>query len=318
MLQDDDGTLVSYYISPGKQGDIMRRKYWAKGESCPVVISFGHDPMLFCMASTTFAWGVPELDVAGYFKGKPVEVIKGKFTGLPIPATAEIVIEGFAPPPEVRNRPEGPFGEWIGYYASGRREGEPIVEIKAIYHRDNPIILGQPPLKPPIPTSYPIPTCSAAAVWSRLEAAGMIGIRGVYGHGPGNRAIMVVSIKQSYIGQVKEVLALTAAFLTGSMAARWIIVVDDDIDPSDLPEVLWAMTSRCCPEDQIEISTGYKTSRTDPSLSPEKIERGDLTTGRLFIDACRPFYRFKKFAPVNRASDELRKKILDKWNYLFT
>lgn len=317
MIQEDDGTIVSFYISPGKQGDVMRRKYWAKGESCPVVMCFGEDPLLFGLASTTFPWGMPEFDLAGYLKGKPIEVIEGPVTGLPIPAAAEIAIEGFGIPPSVRVKPEGPFGEWTGYYASGRRDNEPILEIKAIYYRNDPIITGQPPLKPPVSTWHPIATHSASAIWARLEAAGMLGIKGVYGHGPGERAIIVVSIKQGYIGHPKEVLCLTAVALSGSMAGKYIIVVDDDIDPANLGEVLWAVSSRCVPEDQIEIVRGHKTSRTDPSLPPEKIDRGDISMGRLLIDACRPYHRFSKFAPVNRASNELRSKIEKKWAALF-
>jgi UbiD family decarboxylase len=313
MIQEDDGMIVSFYISPGKQGNVMRHKYWAKGESCPVVMCFGQDPLLFAMAATTFPWGMSEFDVAGYLKGKPIDVIEGPVTGLPIPAAAEIAIEGFSPPPSVKSKPEGPFGEWTGYYASGRREKEPILEIKGIYHRNDPIIHGQPPLKPPVPYAYPISTHSAGAVWARMEAAGMPGLRGVYGHGPGGRAIMVVSIKQGYIGHSKEALFLAAASLSGSMAAKTIIVVDDDIDPANLGEVLWAYSSRCNPEDQIDIVRGHKTSQTDPSLPPHKIARGDISMGRVLIDACRPYYRYNKFAPVNIASDELRSKIAEKY-----
>jgi hypothetical protein len=122
-----------------------------------------------------------------------------------------------------------------------------------------------------------------------MEAAGMPGLRGVYGHGPGGRAIMVVSIKQGYIGHAKEALFLAAASLSGSMAAKTIIVVD------------------------VDIVRGHKTSQTDPSLPPHKIARGDISMGRVLIDACRPYYRYNKFAPVNIASDELRSKIAEKY-----
>lgn len=318
MIQEDDGTIVSHYISPGKHGDIIRNKYWAKGENCPVVMCFGQDPLLFGLAGTTFPWGLSEFDMAGYMKGSPIEVIEGPVTGLPILATAEIAIEGYAPPQSVRSRPEGPFGEWTGYYASGRSESEPILEIKALYYRNDPIINGQPPIKPPISSWYPIPTHSASAIWARLDNAGMPGIVGVYGHGPGNRTIVVVSIRQGYIGHAKEVLFLTAASLSGSMAAKYIVVVDDDIDPANLGDVLWAVSSRCNPEAQIEIVRGHKTSRTDPCLSPEKIEAGDISMGRVLIDACKPYHRFSKFPPVNRASNELRKKIEEKWAEFFT
>ena len=77
----------------------------------------------------------------------PIEVIKGRHTGIPLPADAELVFEGFMPPPEEVAVPEGPFGEWPGYYASSTRP-EPVLKVKAIYHRNDPIIVGAPPVKP--------------------------------------------------------------------------------------------------------------------------------------------------------------------------
>ena len=75
-----------------------------------------------------------------------MEVVKAPITGLPVPANAEIVIEGFVQPGNVK--PEGPFGEWIGYYGSDIRD-EPVIDIKAIYYRNNPILLGCSPQRPP-------------------------------------------------------------------------------------------------------------------------------------------------------------------------
>jgi len=114
MIQDQK--TLSFYVSPGKHGRMMREKYWAKGEPCPVVICFGMDLMLYTLSTISLPWGVSEFDVTGFLKGKPIQVVKGKATGLPIPATAEIAVEGFAPPPSEDVRPEGPFGEWTGYY----------------------------------------------------------------------------------------------------------------------------------------------------------------------------------------------------------
>ena len=74
---------------------------------------------------------------------KPVELVRGKITGLPFPASAEIVLEGFLSNDNRKN--EGPFGEWTGYYASDE-SAQPVLEIEAVYHRNDPIILGVPPL----------------------------------------------------------------------------------------------------------------------------------------------------------------------------
>jgi len=316
VMVHDEKTL-SFYSSPGKHANLMRQKHWNKGEECPVVMSFGEEPFL-CGASTMpLPWGMSELEFTGYMRGKPVDVIKGPITGLPIPATAEVVIEGYAPPPSVDSRMEGPFGEWTGYYGSGRRT-EPVVYVKAIYHRNDPILYGRPPLKAD-DTFYSIPIHSVPFLWNQLEKVGVPGIKGVWVHGRGARVISVVSIKQMYLGHARQVNALAAALLSGgALAGKWSIVVDDDIDPSDWEDVLWALCTRCDPETQIEIVPGFLTSPLDPSIPPEKRERRNFTTAKVMINACRPWHWMKDFAEVNLASPELRKKVFDKWSKLFT
>ncbi len=82
------------------------------------------------------------------------------------------------PPPEEETRPEGPFAEWPGYYATD--EGaEPVVRVGAIYHRNDPILIGQPPAKPTFPGRQPS-LGGMAAIWDALEAAGVPGVTGVW------------------------------------------------------------------------------------------------------------------------------------------
>jgi 4-hydroxy-3-polyprenylbenzoate decarboxylase len=103
----------------------------------------------------------------------------------------------------------------------------------------------------------------------------------------------------------------------GACTGRYIIVVDDDIDPADLGSVIWALTTRCNPEDSIDIVRGFLTSPLDPMLPPEKREKRDFTTSKVIINACKPYHWMKDFPPVNRAGDELRKKVLDRWPDIF-
>jgi 4-hydroxy-3-polyprenylbenzoate decarboxylase len=314
MIQDEK--TLAFHSSPGKHANLIRQKYWGSGKDCPVIIAFGQDMFLFTMSTIGLKWGTSELEVAGYMKGKPIDVIKGSITGLPIPATAEIAIEGFSPPPSVDARPEGPLGEWTGYYASGSRT-EPVVQVRAIYHRDDPIVHGQPPVKPPLNSWYPIPLHSTGMLWNRLEMSGIPGIKSVYMHGPGSRVVAVISIKQGYLGHAKQVGAFVASILSGNSHGRWVIVVDEDIDPTNWESVMWAVTTRCDPETSIEIVRGFLSSRLDPTLPPEKREMGNFTTAKVIINACKPYHWQKDFPPVNRASDELRKKVIEKWSSLF-
>ena len=99
----------------------------------------------------------------------------------------------------------------------------------------------------------------------------------------------------------------------GGYMTKLIIVVDDDINPTDLNEVLWAVVTRANFDTSVNIVQGCWGSRLDPSLPPEKREKGDLTHSAMIIDACKPFYWRDRFPPVNKASKELRTKVIEKW-----
>jgi UbiD family decarboxylase len=313
-VQIHDKDTLGFYVSPGQHAHIMRERYWSKGKDCPVVMCFGQEPLLL-VSSMRLPWGMPEYDFAGYIKGRPIEVIRGEFTGLPIPATAEIAIEGFSPPPSADSKEEGPFGEWTGYYASGSRI-EPVVKIKAIYHRNNPIILGQPPMKPPL-NPFPIPLDTVSSVWEALERAGAQGLKGVWLH-VGSRIILVISIEQMYLGHAKQVATLGAALLCGNACeARYVVVVDEDIDPSNMDNVIWAISTRCNPGKSIDIVRGFTDTPLDPMFSPEERQIGDITTSKVIVNACRPYHWKENFPDVCELSERLRKKVIDKWGYLF-
>ena len=105
----------------------------------------GQDPAVFIVAGTNVAWGTPEYDFIGWMRGGPVEVTRGVSTDLPIPATAEVVLEGEMFPPEAGAEIEGPFGEASGYYGGGARPSA-VTKIHTILYRDDPIVMGDPPL----------------------------------------------------------------------------------------------------------------------------------------------------------------------------
>ena len=311
-----DKNTVGYYQSPGVHGGTIREEYWQRGEDCPVVVCFGQDPMVFAASTMQLPWGVGELDFAGYLKGRPVEVITDDITGLPIPATAEIAIAGFAPPPEKESRMEGPFGEWTGYYAA-EAINRPIIHVKKLYHRNNPILLGAP-LSKAEPAWYEIPIHYAPTIWERLQTAGVLGIKGVWSFGCGNRTIAVVSVKQGYLGHAQLVGTIAAAIPRGSaMSGKYTIVVDEDIDPSNWDEVAWAISTRVDPETAISFLRGHLNTPLDPSVSPEKRAKGDYTMARVIINACKPYHWIKEFAPVISSPPELRKRVREKFGYLF-
>lgn len=310
MVQDKK--TLSIFIEPGKHGDIIRRKYWERGKACPVAVSVGQAPILGVVASAAARQGESEYAVAGGRIGRPVCVVTGRETGLPIPADSELVFEGYMPPLQDDARIEGPFGEWPGYYASDERP-EPVMHVKKIYYRNDPIIIGQPPVKPNYPGRQ-IKIPRVAALWDAIEAAGVPNVKGVWKmSGGGSRFINIVSIKQLHSGHAKMAGLVAAGCGPGAYMTRMVIVVDEDIDITNPSEVLWALATRWDPKTQTDIIDGCWTGYIDPALSPAKREAGDVTTSRMIIYAVRPFYWKNEFPKVNMVSPEYAEEIRRKW-----
>ncbi len=302
---------VGFYISPGKHGRQHREKWFERDEPMPVAVSFGHDPAIFLAGSIEIPFGLSEFDWVGGLKGEPVEVIRGPITGLPIPASAEIAIEGYVNPTE--RLVEGPFGEWTGYYASDKRP-EPVIEVKGLYHRSDPIMLGSPPVKPPSELAYYRSFLRAAAIHEQLEKTGIPGISGVWCHEVGgSRLFTVVAIQQRYAGHAKQVGTVASQCQAGAYLGRFVAVVDDDIDIMDLDDVMWAICTRVDPAGDIDILRRCWSGPLDPMLSPAQKERGEFFNSRAILDATRPYEWRDKFPLVAESSPEIRKKFHDKW-----
>lgn len=315
-LQVHDNNTLGSHISPGHQGGLIREHYWAKGESCPVVAVFGIHPLVWINSMLAFPWGTPELDLAGGLMGSPLKVIKGDYTGLPIPCDAEMAIEGECPPPEVMSKKEGPFGEWPGYYASAGRVA-PVIKVKRVLYRNNPIIVGAPPLKPPA-SGVCTYIFRSVNLWQELEDMGIPGIRGVWHlRGGGPRYFTVISIKQRYSGHAKQVATAAMSTPEGAYHGRFVIVVDDDIDPTNEGDVLWAVGTRCDPATAIDIVRDCWSTPLDPLLTPENRKNRNFANSRAILNACRPFHWKEEFPKVNRASEELREHVLKKHKDLF-
>jgi 4-hydroxy-3-polyprenylbenzoate decarboxylase len=306
-----DRRTLTVFIEPGKQGDVIRRKYWAKGLPCPMAISVGQAPILGMMAGTAFRPGESEYTQAGARIGRPIDVVRGKTTRLPLPADAELVFEGLMPPPEQESRPEGPFGEWPGYFTADGPQ--PVLQVAAVYYRRDAIIIGQPPTKPNY-AGRQVKIASLAALWDALEAAGVPDVRGVWNlQGGGYRFMQVIAIKQQHAGHAK-MAGLVAAGCGASYMNRLVIVVDEDIDITNASEVMWALATRWDPRSQTDIIDGCWTGHIDPRLPPLKRESGDITASRMIIYAVRPFHWKDQFPPVNAIAPDYAEAIRRKWS----
>ena len=310
-----DKNLMSVSLNPGKHGTKMMEKYHSRGEGFPLAVVCGMDPVLFMAAGSPLTGtGESEYDFVGYIKGEPVEIIKGEVTDLPIPASAEIVIEGEIPPPDrLEKRVDGPFGEWRRVYAS---IASPIMEVKSIMFRNDPIMLGVPPLKMHIPFPFSIPLM-ASEIWNVLEYAGIPDVTGVwFGLGLVWPVFCVISIKQGYSGHAKQAALAAASCRANTVGGLFVIVVDDDIDITCEKDVLWAIANRANIEN-IQVINGIQTkagSRKKAPVSGEPAMIGE----RVIIDACWP-YELREQRPVTSCfSEEYQKQILAKFRSFFS
>jgi UbiD family decarboxylase len=302
--------LIGVGLNPGKHGTEMMQKYHKRGESFPLAIVCGMDPVLFLAAcSPLTGWNESEYDFSGWVKGKPVKVLQGATTGLPIPAAAEIVLEGeIPPPPRLQKRMDGPFGEWRRIYNGSPH---PIMEVKSISYRNDPIILGVFPQAMHIPQYFSIPLM-AGEIWNVLEYAGIPDVTGVwFGLGLVWPVFCVISIKQSYSGQAKQAALAAASARANTVGGLFIIVVDDDIDITNEKDVIWAISTRA-DIDSIQVISGIQTKAGAP-----KKAGGPLVNDRVIIDACWPYERRDRYPVIHRFSPEYQEKTLKKFKSLF-
>jgi UbiD family decarboxylase len=306
-IQVHDRNVATVMCSKGKHGNLIMRRYQELGQRCPVAVVVGMHPALFMVAGLEIPYGKNEYDAAGGLLGEPVEVIAGPVTGLPIPANAEIAFEGFASLDDLID--EGPLGEWTGYYAGGLKK-EPAIRVEGMMHRDDPILLGAMPGIPPDDDSFYRCTYRSGAVWNQLEAAGVPEVKGVWAHeAGGSRLWLTVAIKQMYGGHAKQAGLIASQCHAGAYANRFVVVVDDDIDPADMTRVIWAMCTRFEPREGLEILRGCWST----SLDPMAYGPSDPRNARVVIDACVPFGRRESFPQVVRTSAELDQRILAKF-----
>ena len=311
MMIQEDGRSATINAEAGKQGRAQYDRWFAKHGKAPVLASFGHDPLLLMVAGTEVPNTISEYAYAGAMVGEKLSVVRGEVTGLPMPASAEIVVEGWIRPERVLH--EGPFGEWTGYY-SGSRRPVPTIEIERLYFRNDPIILGAPPGKPPNDYSYMRALLKSAMIQDELSKVGVRDVRGVWAHETGGgRLLVVVSITQRFCGHSRQAGYIAAQCQAAAYMNRFVVVVDDDVDPMNLDEVMWAVCTRCEPADDIDIMRKSWGSKVDPLLDNPAIPYNT----RALIDACRPFEKLDTFPRVAQASPGLVRETVAKWKDLF-
>ena len=301
---------IGLYCSPGKHGLLDREAWWARGEPCEVVAAYGIDPVLFMLAAQVFGAKESEFGVAGGIMGRPIELTEAECVSLPIPAHAELVIEGVLTQGDVA--PEGPLGEFTGYYGR-ERSPQPVIEVKALHHRRSPILTAALMAKYPsceIGAYYAI--MRSARILDDLERIGVPGVVAAYAHpaAASGWGIVVVALQQQYAGHAAQVLALAAQCPAAAYYTKWIIAVDDDVDPTDFNEVMWALSTRCHPAEDIDTLRNTWSTGLDPSqFEPDRRPYGS----KVLINACKPHRFIKQFPASTLLRREVYERVAARW-----
>jgi 2,5-furandicarboxylate decarboxylase 1 len=259
-------------------------KYQARNEPMPVAIFIGHHPMFYAAAATTAAYGLDEFEIAGGFLGEPARLVKCETVDLEVPAEAEIVLEGHIPPHFRED--EGPFSEFQDYYITGTGKN-PIVEYQFMTRRHDAIFKNlQNGSEMEGCVFHKVPMC--AAILRRLRTVGggpnihnVMSLPGIFG--------LVVQMTARAYGEAKNVLmaALSGEYQHPKIA----IAVDADVDIFNPLEILWALSTRVNPQQDVVIIPGTHSHAMDASL-PELGAPGTALWQRLgskmLIDATIP------------------------------
>jgi 4-hydroxy-3-polyprenylbenzoate decarboxylase len=153
----------------------------------------------------------------------------------------------------------------------------------------------------------------AALIWDELEKAGVPGIVGVWSHeAGGGRMMNIVSIQQLYPGHAKQVGTAVASCHAGAYANRYVVVVDDDIDPTDTNQVLWALCTRTDVSADIDTLRRCWSTPLDP-MAYAGADQRSYFNDRLVIDACIPYDRLRSFPTIVATSDEQRERLRERW-----
>jgi UbiD family decarboxylase len=313
--QVHDEQTLGLLVVPIHHGSIQMREYWERGEDAPVVMTAGQSPAVFGAACIPFPRGRTELEFAGGLNGSPIEVIRHEETGLPVPANAEIAVIGRVPPPETETRTEGPYGECMGYYAGG--EELPVIHIDEIWHRDDPILQGNPTMYgSAMRHALGGELITSARIWDSIEddVPNVEGVYTTYQPCQQGASVISISIEQEYAGHAKQAAAAALGSQAGSNMNRMVIVVDEDIDPANWEEVMFALASRFDAGRDMDLVEGIPSSGLDVRISPERMEAGDHTTTAMLIDATKPYHWNDEFPRRNVISDDLHERTVTDWH----
>ncbi len=289
---------LGYMVNPANHGSHIQRDYEDHDEPCPIAIVIGHHPTFYMAAVSKVAPG-QEMPLAGSLMGEPMEVVKGETVDLPIPAHAEIVIEGYLPPHE--RQFEGTFGEWPGYYyMEGPR---PFIKVTAITMRKDAICQDLLNAHPEHTILGAVPRMGSLYRAIKAVCPNLVAVNLPWS---GNcRSFCYISLDKRAEGEPTQA-AFAAMTTEPNIRHTWI--VDKDVDVFSDASVLTAMATRFQADRQMKVIPNAMGAHLNPTAYGfDRMEQGPMET-KVIFDCTKPLPPYK-FAEKARAKPELVEKI---------
>lgn len=297
-------------LNATQQVGTLWQKWRRAGRPMPVATAIGVDPATMIGSLVQAKLGDDEFAIAGALRGKPLGLVRCVSQDIEVPANAEIVLEGeISPDGELVQ--EGPFGEFTGYY--GLETMSPVINLTAITYRDAPILQGTLEGAPPSESTSLRTLTHSAGAWAKLDRMGIPGLKDVYITDMGCANFMVIASmqRQFYFGHARQIIA---AIWANIHIAKWVIVVNDDINIYDRRQVEWALATRVAPYRDIWVTPQNQPgTNLDPAIAPDDRHYPTIRGSRVGIDATED-YKGYEFPPQTRLSPEEIARVDARWH----
>ncbi len=304
-MQVYDQRTTGMHWQTHKQGAEHYRRLLNEGKQArmDVAVAIGSDPATMYSAILPLPPDLDEMMIAGFLRGKPVEMVKCETSDLEVPANAEIVLEGYVEIGELRR--EGPFGDHTGFYSL--EDDYPVFHVTCVTHRKNPIyattIVGPPPMEDFYMGK------AIERIFLPLMRLQLPEIRDICMPAEGIfHNLILVSIRKSYPLHARKVMHAIWG-LGQAMFSKCIVVVDEDVDVQNVSEVAWKALNNIDPERDIQFVLGPVDSLDHSSRLPN-------FGSKMGIDATRKWKEegfVRPWPGVIRMSEDVRKRVDGLW-----
>ncbi len=306
-MQVFDKRTTGMHWQVHKHGALHLKKIAEKNGKLEVAVAIGVDPATLYASTAPLPENLSEFMFAGFIRRERLKLVECETVDLKVPATAEIVLEGYVKPDELKI--EGPFGDHTGYYTPP--EPYPVFHVECVTRRENPIYHATVVGKPPMEDAW----LGKATERIFLPLIKMIHPEIVDINLPVEACfhnLAIVSIKKRYPGHAKKVMF--ALWSMGMLSlTKIVIVVDSDVNVQNLKEVLWAVTSRFDPARDVVLIPSCPIDSLDHSTYLPNLG------GKLGIDATKKWKEegFEREWPeVVEMSEDVKRKVDSIWSEL--